>query len=167
MTAGFNPVTSYTGPTATGTGNARIDVTGAGCAISNASFVVAPTGSPANTSFPHGLADFTLIDCTGAATVTITYPSAIPVGAKYWKENGGVYTEYPATLGANSATFTLTDNGAGDSDPASGLIHDPSGIGITAASTPQTIPTLTVWGMLALSGLLGLGAMFWVRRLRA
>lgn len=155
VTANFAPVASYTGPLPGG-GNASISVAGAGCMLASAQFITAPAGTPAGTSFPHGLADFSVIGCVGGtATVTVTYPTAIPAGAKYWKEVGGVYSEYPATISTYGATFTLTDNGAGDSDPANGVIHDPSGIGAPMGNgNAEAIPTLAQWALMLLAGLI-------------
>ncbi len=149
--------TSITLATATGSGDATIDITGDGCHISNAQFVTAPAVEAGSANFPHGLVDFTLTGCTGQAVVTITYPLDIaPNSMKYWKEKNGIYTEYPAIIGVNSVTFTLTDNGTGDTDPTIGVIRDPGGIGFII----YPIPTLSVWMLLILSGLLALVTVF-------
>jgi hypothetical protein len=127
-------------PTPGDGGEATISVDGAGCDISTAVFVEAPAGAPADVTIPWGLADFTLTGCAGTATVTVTLPAAIPLGAGYWKEQDGVYTEFPATLTGNSATFVLTDNEPGDGDSTAGIIRDPSGVGLAAAPVPVFPP---------------------------
>ena len=118
---------------------------------------------------PYGVVDFTLLDCTaGQATVRMTYSG--PVGGMgLWK-----YGPYPtptspvswyqmtgATVSGNSITFTIVDNGVGDADPATGVIADPAGPG-NAPNSAQSIPTMSEWAMIALSGLLGL---FGIKRL--
>ena len=62
-------------------------------------------------------------------------------------------------------TFTLTDGQKGDVDiTANGTITDPGGIGIAPDET--IIPTLGEYALMALAGLLVLGAMGRVRRQR-
>ena len=63
------------------------------------------------------------------------------------------------------ATATITDNGVGDSNPTDGFLTDPGGPGVPAgAAAPTSIPTLSEWGMILLSGLLALFGMTRVRR---
>jgi len=134
-----------------------------GCsAIDSAAFIHAPAGTPAGVQFPFGLIDFSLSGCAAQVTVTTTYSQDLPLGATFYKEQNGIYAPYAATLGPGTITFVLTDNGLGDSDPAAGKIHDPSGLGIMAVAA---VPTLTDWGAMLLSAaLLLLG--FRVRRYR-
>lgn len=152
-------------PTRMNGATANLEVTGCST-IDTAVFIDAPAGAPTGTTFPFGLLDFTLTGCTGMASVSVTYSQNLPSGAVYYKHQNGSYAIYPASLGANSVTFTLTDGGAGDADgTVNGSIHDPSGIGVTAAlSAPTAIPTLSEWGMILLSSLLALGALFTLRR---
>lgn len=136
----------------------------AGCsAIVSPAFMPASAGGPAG--FPYGLLGFTLTGCTtgGTATVTVTYSENLPSGATFYKYQNGSYATYPATVGANTVTFTLTDGGAGDSDGArNGSIRDPGGIGVPMVASLANIPTLSEWGMFMLSLLLVLGASFTV-----
>lgn len=65
---------TYKGPTATGTGNAIATVSGGGdtCGFSDARFVPlssVATAPPAGYSFPHGLFQFTLTQCTVGSTL--------------------------------------------------------------------------------------------------
>lgn len=164
--ADTSALTVWTGVTSSG-GTGSIAVTGSGCSLASAAFVAAPAeGMPPGTSFPHGLADFSIVGCSdGMATVTVTYPTPIPAGAKFWKAEGGAYSEYVATIGAYSVIFILGDNGAGDRDPTSGVIHDPSGIGVAAVSGDATpIPTLSEGALILLAGLLSLAGWLMVRR---
>jgi uncharacterized repeat protein (TIGR01451 family) len=136
-----------------------------GCSsIDSAIFIDAPAGAPAGIQFPFGLADFSLSGCAGTATVTVTYSQNLPNGATFYKEQAGTYATYAATLGVNSVTFSLTDNGTGDSNPAQGVIDDPSGIGVMAAAAPASIPALSGWGAIALSGLMLFAALGMLRR---
>lgn len=137
------------------------DLTVSGCTtIESADFVNAPSGAPAGLRYPFGLLDFSLSGCTSQVTVTVTYSQALPSGAVFYKEQNGIYATYTATLGSNSVTFTLTDNGTGDGNITLGTISDPSGIGVITA-----IPTLSEWGLILLSALIALLA-FGVRRNR-
>ncbi|KAB2839683.1 MAG: IPTL-CTERM sorting domain-containing protein, partial [Burkholderiales bacterium] len=68
----------------------------------------------------------------------------------------------PATLGGNSATFSITDGGLGDDDlTANGSIVDQGGPG---NNNVGAIPTLSGWGLLFLSTLLGLAGLAVRRR---
>jgi hypothetical protein len=141
----------------------------AGCSgVTSAVFVAAPNGAPANTAFPYGLLDFTLNGCSGSAvTVTVTYSQPIPSGALFYKAVNGVYSQYnylnATTIGSNSVKFTLVDGGSGDDDgAANGSIHDPSGLGFAASA--ESIPTLSEWGLISLTGLMGLFGLRQMRR---
>ncbi len=150
VTAHFDPVTEIVLVTRAGS-EASLSVSGPGCRIVEGQFVSAPSGGPANVTFPFGLLDFTLRGCTGEAVVTVTYPTALPSDAGYWKEADGVFSPYPADFSGNSVTFTLVDNGSGDSDPTAGTIRDPSGVGFVSASAITSIPLLSPWSALALA----------------
>ena len=46
----------------------------------------------------------------------------------------------------------MTDNGAGDSNPADGVITDPVAVGVpVAAANPTPVPTLGQWALVLLS----------------
>ena len=178
------PTTSYTAPSATGTGDITAAFTGggAGCGYSVAQFIPLtgnaaspPTGSaPADVTFPQGLFDFTVSGCTPGAVLdfTITYPQALPPNTQYWKY-GPTSTDatshwyvLPALVSGNTVTFSITDAGLGDDDYAlgsNGTIVDQGGPGGPPAQGEAGIPTLNGW-MLALLGVLLLG--FGVLRLR-
>ena len=106
--------------------------------------------------------DFKTMGCDvgSAVTVELTYPSAIPAGAQYWKYGpqpgkAASWYAYPATFGANTVTYTLTDGLTGDDDlAANGVIADPGGFGVAQASADAVpVPTQSEW-MLALLALL-------------
>jgi hypothetical protein len=68
-------------------------------------------------------------------------------------------------ISGNTATFNIFDNGAYDADSTTGVIVDPGGPGfVPNANDPQSIPTLSEWGLIALSGLMGLFGLRQMRR---
>lgn len=107
-----------------------------------------PAGGPAGVAFPHGLFDWTVSGLASGQTITMTmtFPSPIPVGAQYWKVIGGVWTDVTSLLGSddgdNVLTLTITDGGLGDADGvANGQISDPGGVG--NGPPAKTTPTIT------------------------
>lgn len=119
---------------------------------------------PSGYSFPHGLLDFVLTGgvAGSTATLTITYPTALPAGTVYMKygrtpTSGGASVWYPfsgAVIAGNTVTLTLTDGALGDDDlAANGLIVDPGGPAIPPGST-LAVPTLSEWALILLAGLL-------------
>lgn len=166
-------------PTATGSGGGRLEITASSGAtawqVDSASFVsVASTGSdgPAGLLFPHGLLALQLDSGTAgtSATVTITYPSALPPGSVYWKYGrtasnpSAHWYPYPgATVAGNTVVLTLTDGADGDDDrSANSVIVDPGGPAVPAALLG--IPTLSQWGQTLLLALLALAGLVGVRR---
>jgi len=79
------------------------------------------------------------------------------MNAEFWKYNSSNGTWYPYPFddndGDNVISITITDNGAGDHNPALGVINDPNGVGWPAAAAAK-VPALTPTGMIALIGLL-------------
>ena len=86
-------VTSFAGPTATGSGSATVSFSGGGptCQFTSAAFIPLaggpsspPAGSaPAGVAFPHGLLDFAIGSCTPAGPTldfTVVYPQPLPAG---------------------------------------------------------------------------------------
>jgi len=181
-----NASTTYTAPSATGTGNITASFTGggAGCTYGVAQYIPLtghaaspPAGSaPAGILFPQGLFDFTTTGCTpgSAITMTITYPAPLPAGTQYWKYGptpGNAVPHWyvlPAAIAGNTATFTITDGAMGDDDlAANGTIVDQGGPGFPGgggAGGGATVPTLSD-GMLLLLGSLMAGVA-WFRRRR-
>ncbi|MBK9443629.1 MAG: IPTL-CTERM sorting domain-containing protein [Comamonadaceae bacterium] len=107
---------------------------------------------------------------------TITYPQTLPVGTRVYKygpttadasDHWHVLSHPSVSISGNRLTFTVTDNDkdSGDSNPADGFITDPVGVGVPALGSDATsIPTLSEWGAILLSGLLGLLGLARVRR---
>ena len=105
---------------------------------------------------------------TGCATgesfpVSIDLGTAPGAGFKAYKVSGADWTLIEgATITGSVISYTLTDNGPLDQDPANGVIEDPVAVAIPAAAPPPSAPPTPVplWplGMLlgALSGILTL-----------
>src|SRR5262249_8688813 len=115
--------------------------------------------------------------CTPGSTVTltVTYPSALPAGTQYWKYGPkppavpAAWYVFPATIVGNTATFTITDGGAGDDDlAANGTIVDAGGPGAAVAVVGTDpfarVPTLSEWALMMLGGLMLMAAMAMARR---
>ncbi|MDG4549954.1 MAG: IPTL-CTERM sorting domain-containing protein [Candidatus Contendobacter sp.] len=172
---------TFTGPTATGTGNATATVTGGGntCGfVPTPQFVAVasvPAPPPAGYTFPHGLFRFTLANCNPGETVTLTmtYPNPLPPGVQYWKygpepppgDPSNHWYVLPATIAGNTASFSITDGGLGDDDlSANRTIVDQGGPGVPGVGDGATgIPTLHEWALLLLSALFG-GLLWRARR---
>lgn len=158
------PVGQISGPAPAGGGNITADLGGAGsCSFASGGFVA--TGSvatppPAGLVLPYGLFEFALTGCAlgETATITLTYPGAVPANAAYWKFGPTLadpvahWYSLPAIVAGNTLTFSVTDGGSGDSDlVADGNISDPGGAGLMATGA---VPTLQTWAMLLLGSLL-------------
>lgn len=94
-----------------------------------------PEGKP-NLVFPHGFFSFNITGLTPGQTVivTITLPSDVPVGTRYWKyhasEGGWIQIPMGDDDGDNVINITLVDGGLGDDDGiADGVIVDQGGPG--------------------------------------
>ncbi|QJR16735.1 IPTL-CTERM sorting domain-containing protein [Usitatibacter palustris] len=165
--------TTFSGPTATGTGTQTIAFTGGGaaCTFGVRQLIGAPPGAapipptaPGGVTFPHGLFDFTTTGCTAGSTLafTLTYPTALPGGTTYWKygptasNTAPHWYTLPATVVGNTITFSITDGGLGDDDlVANGTIVDQGGPGIPGApGTVTAVPTLSEWMLMLLATLM-------------
>jgi hypothetical protein len=159
---------SGTPPGMTGTATATLSGGGATCTLSPTSgFASLSNPAPAGKTMPYGEFAFRATGCTGTVTMTIAYPQALPAGIQFWKYG-------PATAGAaqstwfqlnsatlspdrKTATYTITDNGVGDSDPAVGSIRDPfAPVAGPAMSDPASIPVDAPWALALLTAMLGL-----------
>ena len=123
------------------------------------------TSGPPNVNFPHGLLNLNLNQGTAnsTASVTVTYPSALPQGSVYWKYGKTLANPVPhwyvfagAVISGATVTLTLTDGGAGDDDlTGNGVIVDPGGVGVPVDLSITGVPALSLWRL----GLLGFGLM--------
>jgi hypothetical protein len=137
--------------TSTGSGTAYFDTkTGVLSDLSAVNEASLPAAGRPNLIFPHGLFSFTITDLTpgGTASVTITLPSAVPVGTQYWKY-GPTPTDptnhwYQLPTGDDGdkvITITLVDGGLGDDDlTANSVIVDQGGPGTQRGPGPTGGP---------------------------
>ena len=129
------------------------------------------TAPPSTVEMPHGIVALQLVAGVAGSdtTVVLTYPEPLPAGTSYYKYGKTKakpidhwYKFSGAVVSGNTITLTLTDGGDGDNDLlVNGQIADPGGPALPAA---QSIPTLSEWAMLLLTGLLGLMAAAAMRR---
>jgi predicted outer membrane repeat protein len=150
-----------------GTGSATFTGGGPTCRFDTSAtgFVPAPAQLPAGQTLPQGMFGFKLIGCD-ASTVTlrVTWPQPIGGYVKHGKAAGTDTDDSyfaPANLhiSGHTATFTVQDGQLGDDDwTVNGEIVDPTGplAAPTGAGGAHAIPTLSAWGALLLSLLLGL-----------
>lgn len=131
-----------------------------------------PPHLPPGYSFPHALFDFVLTGGSGAATITLSYPSAIPASAVYWKYGpspqghgcSGAACASPhwyqmpsaqVAIAGNTITLTIHDGGVGDDDlVANGVIVDQGGPGVPLDNGTTPIPTLSEWALMAMAALM-------------
>jgi uncharacterized repeat protein (TIGR01451 family) len=166
-------------PVATGTGtvSAQIVSGSAGCSIDTANS--GPYTPPAynGTVPPLGGMKVRTSGCNPGETITlsVTFSSGLAgmTGMKYGKTptSGGAsiwYTPNGLSVSGNTITYTVTDNALGDDTftGADGIINDPI-IPVPVPVDPAGIPTLSEWGLLALSGLVAVFAARQMRRRRA
>jgi hypothetical protein len=167
----------YSGPTPGGAGTINVVVGGGGADCSligvDTYATAPPAGAPPQLSFPYGVFQFRAGGCVNASTlqVAITYPNPLPPHTEFWKHGPAVpaaaatWFAYPGvTLSPDrrTVTYSITDNGVGDSDSASGVILDPFGAAVPAGS-PVAVPTLSPAG-LSLTALLMAALAGWGRR---
>ena len=110
--------------------------------------------------------EFSLDSCAASESlsVTVDFGTALPEGAKAYKVLGDSWIEITtATIGETSVTYTLTDNGPYDSNSNLGEIDDPVTVATPVAIKATPVPTLPLYGLLTLGGLLGL---FGLRKLK-
>ena len=134
--------------TATGTGIATFETSrGQITGLTATAFV--PCDTIPGITFPHGFFSFNITGIVPGSTVTITItlPSAMPVGTQYWKCQNGVWVDVTSLLGDDDGddtlTLTLTDGGWEDADgAANGTIVEPGGpaIAVPPAVTRPTMP---------------------------
>ena len=129
-----------------------------------------PTEDKPDLDFPHGFFSFNITGLTPCqhetVVVTITLPSNVPVGTRYWKyhanEGGWIQIPMGSDDGDNVITITLVDGGLGDDDGVcDGVIVDQGGPGQPTAPPPVPVGGVIVpvnkLGLLA--PWMGLGAL--------
>ena len=176
-TSSCSPISMGVGSSGTGTATAGAAATAPqvdpSCNLTSAWF----TGEvPPGYNYTYGTFEFLAAGCTQGVKITLTYPQPLATDVKFmkygpktagattsewfeWSENGGV-----AVSGdRRTITYTVLDNGAGDTDPRVGYVNDPlSPVAAAAPAAPAGIPTLGTWALALLSALLG--ALGWRQR---
>jgi len=179
----FDPWIKYGVPnTQTGTGPAYFSPSNGN--VVGLTAIPPPPGAPAGVTFPHGMFSFQICCLTPGqkVTLTVTLPSAVPVGTVWWKYDNGRWYSLPNRNdnGDNIMVIRLRDGGTGDTDGvADGIITDPGGPGNPLPPpTPFVLPDYVVgWEgspvsksavMIPIMGLLaaivGVGMLVWRRR---
>lgn len=137
----------------------------------------AASSAPSGVSFPYGEETMVVSGSCGTgytATITLTYPNAVPTNAQIWKygkSSPADTSDHWYQLGSannvqisgNTVSYTVTDGGLGDDDvTVDGTITDPVALGIPSTAP---IPTLGALGLVILSALMVLLGMVgvWVR----
>src|SRR5437588_9740127 len=175
------PGQSYSGPTATQTGTATLQLSGGGplCGFTRAAFfpVVGdpqsppPDSQPPGVTFPHGLFGFVTSGCTPGATqsFTLTLPVRTQAITEYWKYGPTPesptphWYRIPITVNGSVVTFSIVDGGLGDDDlTANGTIVDAGG---PVALIAEPIPALSDWMLKTMALLMtGIGLQALARR---
>ena len=93
---------------------------------------IAPHSLP-SVLFPHGMFSFRITGLTEGQTVTVTieFPSPLPIGTLWWKYDNGRWYGLPneSDNGDHIMVISLTDGGVHDLDDIPGQITDPGGPG--------------------------------------
>ncbi|QPS09804.1 DUF4347 domain-containing protein [Delftia acidovorans] len=154
-------------PGMSGTPTATLSGGGSTCTLQASGGFGPAAATPPGLQAPNGQFAFTAEQCTGAVTMTLVYPSPLPLGVQFRKPDGagGWFDPMNAATSLNvhmnpartTISYTITDNGLGDTNPATGSVSDPF-VPVVAAVAPggaQAIPSLGGWALAMLSGLLG------------
>lgn len=159
-----------------GSATATISGGGAGCSFASQQFISPGTvagGPPSPAVATQAGFRFDTNNCGAGATVSIslTYSQAMPAGTVLYKYGpalpGAAVSTWFAVPGVSLSadrttfTYTITDNGVGDSNPASGFISDPV---VPVLPGALAIPTLSEYGLMLLAGLMGMAGLAVVRR---
>lgn len=160
--------TRGTGSTGTATASAAaIDPTlDPNCRLAGAMFA---SEVPPGYLVSYGSFEFLATNCQHGVIISLTYPQPLPQGVRFMKfgpPSFGAASEWmdwtsQVQLSADrkTATYSVLDNGAGDSDQRVGLIADPvipAALSLPPPSNTTSIPTLNEWGVMLLSAFLGL-----------
>ena len=111
--------------------------TGVACLTTSHGFIedlqAVPPHSLPSVLFPHGMFDFRITGLTPGQTVTLTieFPSPLPIGTLWWKYDNGRWYALPneSDNGDHIMVISLTDGGVHDLDDVPGQITDPGGPG--------------------------------------
>lgn len=161
-------------PFMSGPATATLSGGGPSCTLLPSSgFGNVPSGAatPPGTTMSYGAFEFEAAGCITSVTMTLTYPDPLPANVQFWKYGPATalaptstwFKWNGATLSVDRKTvsYTIVDNGIGDSDFSLGSVRDPFAPAIGPAVAPPagiaSIPTLSQWGLMLLSLLMGAG----------
>ena len=128
--------------TSTGTGTATFSTSAGGVADLTAVAQDAINCPPkADATFPHGLFSFNIVGITtgSTVTVTITYPSAMPVGTQYWK-----CQEVTPQLSFEAAEYANADYGFSVKYPSYWSEQAAQAPTVFSAAAPAQVPFIMV-----------------------
>ncbi|MDD0812379.1 fibronectin type III domain-containing protein [Curvibacter sp. RS43] len=164
--------TPVPGMAGAGAATATLSGGGASCTLNPTSgFGTVSHPATSDKPMPYGEYAFESTSCAGTVTMTITYPRALPAEVQFWKYGpataavGGVVaaSTWFQLSGVNlsgdrkTVTYSITDNGPGDSDAAVGSIRDPfAPVVVAGANDPTAIPVDAPWALVPLAIMLGL-----------
>lgn len=172
VTPTFASVTG-TVPGMPGVATAAITGGGASCTFESGTAFVIPASTPVNRTLPYGGFEFVASGCAGSITVALTYPDPLPANIQFWKFGpataGGTTSSWmvwSATLSPDrrTVTYSVNDNGVGDSNNTLGVIRDPFALALGGDAT--AVPVDNPWALAALAGVLGWLGVRRQRRLR-
>lgn len=125
--------------------------TDASCSLSNVSLSQATSNATQDNSYAYntGFVNFTATECADDETdVSLYYQDISPNGLTVRKYNpnshiyatvaGATLSTLSAPLSGALASYTVADNGPLDTNPASGVITDPVGLGSLVPDAPDT-----------------------------
>jgi hypothetical protein len=135
------------------------------------SAVFSPTSGNAPNGDPNVYSKLTFTTTCTSVTIRMTFPQLIAGRSKFWKFYDGQWHDWTTLVAMDytnkTVTFTVTDQGLGDTNPTSGVITDPVQLSVgTDMGGVTSVPTLSEWGLILMSGLLGLCGMVQMRRRR-
>ena len=133
-----------------------------------------PPHSLPSVLFPHGMFDFRITGLTPGQTVTLTieFPSPLPIGTLWWKYDSGRWYALPneSDNGDNIMVISLTDGGVHDLDDVPGQITDPGGAGNPMTVGWEGFPANkvgVVWPWIALVAAAAAARLLLLRRRRS
>ncbi|MDP3227894.1 MAG: DUF4347 domain-containing protein [Acidovorax sp.] len=160
-----------TPPGMAGTATATLSGGGPSCTLDPTSgFASLSNPAPAGKTMPYGEYAFQATSCTGTVTMAITYPQPLPAGTQFWKFGpatpavGGVAAASTwfqlggASLSGDrlTVTYTVADDGVGDSNATPGSISDPFALAAGPLGGGAVgIPVDAPWALGLLSAVLG------------
>ena len=160
----------YTVSSGGGSDAVQADMLSPTCTGFEAAVFSAVSGNAPNGD-PNVYSKLTFTTTCASVTIRMTFPQLIAGRSKFWKFYDGQWHDWTNLVAMDytnkTVTFTVADQGLGDTEPTQGVITDPVQLSVgpdVGGLTP--IPTLSEWGLILLAGLLAMFGMAHVRRRR-